>query len=239
MLVSAEVICSSTCQSPLTATSLMELVFCPREKREYKYVIKDPNGCLKAWQPGENCAVEVPTEADASLQVADDWHGKARSVIYKDGEVQTAPVGTYDGPPAQASAETAVPHPTSHSNTTEANHFPAGAVSTTDVSPALASVDSTTDVSPASASADSTTPVSPASAQAAQTQANVQANGSALEPKLATQAAKPRDKTVDDETGVPLEELPVKALQQRLRSRKQKVSGRKAELIDRLQSMDP
>lgn len=187
----------------------------PREKREYKYVIKDPNGCLKAWQPGENCAVEVPTEADASLQVADDWHGKARSVIYKDGEVQTAPVGTYDGPPAQASAVAALPHPTSHSNTTEANQSPA--------------------------SADSTTDGSPASAQAATTQANVQANGSALEPKLATQVAKPeaRDKAVNNETGIPLEELPVKALQQRLRSRKQKVSGRKAELIDRLQSMDP
>lgn len=191
----------------------MELMFCPREKREYKYVVKDPNGCLKAWQPGENCAVEVPTEADASLQVADDWHGKARSVIYKDGEVQTAPVGTYDGPPAQASAVTAVPHPTSHSNTTEATQLPA--------------------------SADSTTDVSPASAQAATTQAHVQANGSALEPKLATQAAKSCDETVDDETGIPLEELPVKALQQRLRSRKQKISGRKAELIDRLQSMDP
>lgn len=191
----------------------MELVLCPRDKREYKYVIKDSNGCLKAWQPGENCAVEVPTEVDASLQVADEWHGKARSVIYKDGEVQTAPAGTYDGPPAQASAVTAVPHLTSHSNTTEANQFPASANSCTDVSPAPA--------------------------QAATTQANVQANDSALENKPATQTAKPRDEAVDSETGIPLEELPVKALQQRLRSRKQKVSGRKAELIDRLQSIDP
>ena len=184
-----------------------------REKREYKYVVKDPNGRMKAWQPGENCAVEVPAEVDASLQVADDWHGKSRSVIYKDGKVQTAPAGTFDGPPAKASAETAVPSSATQSNTTESNQV-------------LASADSIF-------GASSTLP------QAATSQPDAQANGSAPADMPATQVAEPHDKAVDDETGIPLEELPVKTLQKRLRSRKQKVSGKKADLIDRLQSIDP
>lgn len=182
-----------------------------REKREYKYVVKDPSGHLKAWQPGENCAVEVPTEADASLQVADDWHGKARSVIYKDGEVQTAPAGTFDGPPAQASVQTAVP--ITQSNTTESSQV--------------------------SGSADSTTGFDSTLPRAAVTQPDAQATGSAPADMQVTQVAEPHDKAVDDETGIPLEELPVKTLQKRLRSRKQKVSGKKADLIDRLQSIDP
>ena len=194
-------------------TFLMGLFLCPREKREYKYVVKDPSGCLKAWQPGENCAVEVPAEVDASLQVADDWLGKSRSVIYKDGQVQTAPAGTFDGPPAKASTEAAVPASTTQSNNTESNQV-------------LASADSCT-------GASSTLP------QAATTQTDAQANCSAPADMPVAQVAEPRDNAVDGETGVPLEELPVKTLQKRLRSRKQKVSGKKAELIDRLQSIDP
>ena len=184
-----------------------------RERREYKYVVKDSNGCLKAWQPGENCAVEVPAEADASLQVADDWHGKSRSVIYKDGEVQTAPAGTFDGPPAQESAGTAVPSPIAQSNVMQSNQ--------------------------ASASADSSTDASSTLPHAAATQPDAEANGSAPADLDVTQEAEPQNKAVDDETGIPLEELPVRTLQQRLRSRKQKVSGKKADLIDRLQSIDP
>ena len=188
----------------------MNLFPCLREKREYKYVVKDSSGSLKAWQPGENCAVEVPAEVDASLQVADDWHGKSRSVIYKDGHVQPAPTGTFDGPPAQTSAEAAVPISMTQSNTTESTQVSAGADSTT--------------------GASSTLP------HAAATEPDTQANNSDMR---VTQVAEPHDKAVDDETGVPLEELPVKTLQKRLRSRKQKVSGKKADLIDRLQSIDP
>ena len=192
----------------VAVTCLVSLFPSFREKREYKYVIKDPSGCLKAWQPGENCAVEVPAEVDASLQVADDWHGKSRSVIYKDGQVQTAPAGTFDGPPAQGSAEAAVPIAITQSNQI-------------------------------SASADSTTGASSTLPLAAPTQPDAQANGSAPADMHVTQVAEPHDKAENDETGVPLEELPVKALQKRLRSRKQKVSGKKADLIDRLQSIDP
>ncbi|KAL0045476.1 hypothetical protein WJX82_007771 [Trebouxia sp. C0006] len=56
------------------------------QKVEYKYVVKDSTGVLKEWQPGSNCAVAVPTGWDGSLQVADDWHGKSRSVIFTNGE---------------------------------------------------------------------------------------------------------------------------------------------------------
>ena len=227
-------------------------IFCTREKREYKYVIKDQNGHLKSWQPGSNCAVEVPTEADASLQVADDWHGKARSVIYKDGEVQAAPSGTFNGPPAQASAGTAAPD--IQSNTVEANQDPSAAVSFTAVSspPGQAATPQSTaaqandpkangaQANYAQASGAQANDAQATGAQANDAQAiGVQANGATPASKPVTQVVEPHEKLVDDETGVPLEELPVKALQKRLRNRKQKVSGKKADLIDRLQSIDP
>ena len=78
-------------------------------------MVREFNGTLQAWQPGGNCAVAVPTASDGSLQVADDWHGKSRSVIFNNGHVESAPTGTFDGPPAQASSAT--PPSTSNSST--------------------------------------------------------------------------------------------------------------------------
>ena len=179
-----------------------------REKREYKYIVIDNGGHVKSWQPGSNCAVEVPSESDASLQVADDWYGKSRSVIYKNGEVRAAPSGTFDGPPAQPSTATA---PTAAA-TQSAGFFP---------------TQPTTEPSSASSSV---------SAQAPESQSSTQANGASQEPAAKPLNSVPESTLVDDESGVPLEDLPVKTLQKRLRGRKQKVSGNKAELIERLQS---
>ena len=199
---------------------------CHREKREYKYVVKDKNGVLKSWQPGENCAVEVPSEVDASLQVADDWFGKSRSVIYKNGEVQTAPAGTFDGPPAQASTTIEPPAPVPQS-----------------ISPIPQSIsDSSSQIQtigePCRGFFDVSSP--PAQAQATVSPPIAQASGwrTVDEPVAKLEESSVESTLVDDETGVPFKELPVKTLQKRLRGRKQKASGKKVDLVERLQSTE-
>ena len=179
--------------------------------------MKDKNGLLKSWQPGENCAVEVPSEPDASLQVADDWFGKSRSVIYKNGEVQTAPAGTFDGPPTETSTATEPPVPVTQSVPGSSSQ-----------SQSLAE--------PSRGFFD----VSPAPAQATVSLPSAQASGwTALGQPDAKQESLVENTLVDDETGVPFKELPVKTLQKRLRGRKQKVSGKKVDLVERLQSAEP
>ncbi|KAA6419474.1 MAG: hypothetical protein FRX49_10572 [Trebouxia sp. A1-2] len=178
------------------------------QKVEYKYVVKDSTGVLKEWQPGSNCAVAVPTGSDDSLQIADDWHGKSRSVIFKNGDVGSAPAGTFDGPPAQASSAT-MPVSNTDSSSISSNHNHNNAEANGAVS---------------------------VSAPQLVTSSGVEANGSQqVEGRLVenTEHAT-EDTSMGEPNGAALEALTVKDLKDRLKGRGLMVSGRKTELVDRL-----
>jgi len=181
--------------------------FC-RQKVEYKYVVKDSTGVLKEWQPGGNCAVAVPTGWDGSLQVADDWHGKSRSVIFKNGEVESAPAGTFDGPPAQASSAT-IPVSNTDSSSFSSDH---------------SHVD-----------AESNGAVSVSTPQLV-TPPGIEANGSQQIERTLIENTEhgTEDVLMEEQNGAALEALTVKDLKDKLKGRGLLVSGRKAELVDRL-----
>lgn len=182
------------------------------QKVEYKYVVREFNGTLQAWQPGGNCAVAVPTASDGSLQVADDWHGKSRSVIFKNGHVESAPTGTFDGPPAQASSAT--PPSTSDSSTISS--------------------------SSSSNSRAGEEPARQVSASTPQLVTGPQAKGLQQidEPVNKTSDHTTDDSSVGETTGATLEALTVKDLKGKLKGRGRKVSGSKAQLVDRLAAAD-
>lgn len=171
-------------------------------------MVKDSTGVLKEWQPGSNCAVAVPTGWDGSLQVADDWHGKSRSVIFTNGEVESAPAGTFDGPPAQPSSAT-IP------------------VSDTDSS-SFSSNDNHVD-------AESNGAVSVSTPQLV-TPPGIEANGSQQieRPLIENTENGTEDVLTEEPNGAALEALTVKDLKDKLKGRGLLVSGRKAELVDRL-----
>lgn len=175
-------------------------------------MVREFNGTLQAWQPGGNCAVAVPTASDGSLQVADDWHGKSRSVIFKNGHIESAPTGSFDGPPAQASSAT----------------------------PPSTSTSSTISSSSSSNSRASEEPARHVSASTPELVTGPQAKGLQQidEPVSKTSNHTTEDPLAGDPTGATLEALTVKDLKDKLKGRGIKVSGSKAQLVDRLAASD-
>ena len=218
---------------------------CNREQYEYKYIIKQGHGAsaaLKEWQPGGNCAVKVPAESGHKLQVIDDWRGKSRSVVYDDGEVGIPPDGTGNGPPPYA---------------VQAKPLTAQELSV------VTSSDSDTDdtaFEPSSSAPqggpDAEQPASsgffgqhqPSVRQSTATAGNRAPDNSSAGVKPTSggffgqyepavpENSDPADggSLVDDVTGKEFANLTVKDLKDRLKGLGLPVSGRKAELIDRL-----
>lgn len=185
---------------------------CNRQQLEYKYIVRQSDGSTASWQPGENCAIKVPAGSGHRLQVIDDWLGKSRSVVYDDGEIGTPPHGTFDASmeieEAQGDAEAAAQGSATESrDDTGADVLSSQPSSTQDVQ-------SPDQQEP---SASQSAPVVP----------------EASSPEVSDPA---EDSAQDDGSDQDLKGLTVKDLKDRLKTRGLPVSGRKAELIDRLTS---
>lgn len=190
-----------------------------RQQLEYKYIVRQSDGNLANWQPGENCAIKVPAGSGHRLQVIDDWLGKSRSVVYDDGEIGTPPHGTFDASmeieEAQHDGELKAQSPANDDSSSE-------------------DLGETSAVQPSSTSD-----------QAAELAA--QPMSSATDQPARDEDEASNDNASDDAQGISsannsleegLNELKVKDLKDRLKERGLPVSGRKAELIDRLKSFE-
>ena len=166
--------------------------------------------------------MEVPKGPDTSLQLVDDWHGKSRSVIFKNGDIESAPAGTFEGPPtgAATASSSSLPHPplTGWSQPSEAAELDNASASSQPIKALEGVVNSPVP----GGGPQSDRPVSRSSrAGRPASSGGYQSNGA-------------HDNVIDPETGEPLPNLTVKDLKDRLKRRGLQVSGVKAELVDRL-----
>lgn len=143
--------------------------------------------------------------------------------------MESAPAGTFDGPPAQTSSpaqtspKTKLPEPHSDSASHSASHSQSAKEETSVLGTSLSQPDTTHEGFYAHSSQQVDEAAAKAREAASTESATEQYESDAMETAL-----------LDDTTGAPLEELTVKDLKDRLKDLGLMVSGRKSELVDRL-----